>query len=225
MVLTLSIADRLAVADLETYLARARRLEDGSVRIIAQSNVVAVYSAIVYPRGLLDQSPTVLGLRTFELAEPADFDTVVPVRSLLERTSTAVEGSEPGDFPITVTLPHEVVTVTWAGISPPRGGWVRHDEVDSRVFEKVAVEGIEEVAASVPEGAGELIVQRVRSEVWGRPIVGVEHVPAGAAFAVFGLRFLGRDEPVTIYETGPWTRLTTQRGHVLMRRKPWTLRR
>ncbi len=225
MVTTLSIADTLAVADLETYLSLARRLEDGSVRVIAWEHLVAVYSAIVYPRGLLDQSPTVLGLRTFELAEVADCDTVVPVRSLLERASRAVARSEDGAGPIALTMPHEVTTVTWAGISPPRGGWVRLDEVDSGVLERVAVEGIDEVAASVPENAGDLIVQRVRSEVWERPIPGFEHVPGGAAFAAYGLRFLARDEPVAIYETGPWTRLTTHRGHVLIRRKAWTLRR
>ncbi len=99
------------------------------------------------------------------------------------------------------------------------------DEVDSRVLERVAADGIAEVAASIPENSGDLIVQRVRSDVWERSIDGIEHVPAGAAFAAYGLRFLSRDEPVALYETGPWTRLTTRRGHVLVRRKPWTLRR
>ena len=56
------------------------------------------------------------------------------------------------------------------------------------------------------------------------PIPGLEHVPAGAGFAALGLGFLGDDE-VRIFETGPWTRLTTQRGHVLVKRKAWTLAR
>ena len=67
-------------------------------------------------------------------------------------------------------------------------------------------------------------MRRVRSEVWGRPIAGLEHVPAGAAFAALSLGFLGDDE-VRIFETGPWTRLTTQRGHVLVKRKAWTAAR
>ena len=60
----------------------------------------------------------------------------------------------------------------------------------------------------MPEGVGEQIVRKVRSEVWSRPIEGLEHVPAGAAFAALSLGFLGDDE-VRLYETGPWTRLTT----------------
>ena len=81
-----------------------------------------------------------------------------------------------------------------------------------------------EVAAALPDGAGEQIVRRVRSEVWARPIAGLEHVPAGAGFAALGLGFLGEDE-VRVFESGPWTRLTTQRGHVLVKRKAWTLAR
>jgi hypothetical protein len=48
-------------------------------------------------------------------------------------------------------------------------------------------------------------------------------VPTGAAFGAFSLGFLG-DDAVRLYETGPWTRLTTRRGHVLVRQKPWTLK-
>ena len=66
-------------------------------------------------------------------------------------------------------------------------------------------------------------MQRVRSEVWGRGVDGLEYVPAGAAFAALSLGFLGDDE-VRLFETGPWTRLTIARGHVLVRRKPWTLK-
>jgi hypothetical protein len=59
----------------------------------------------------------------------------------------------------------------------------------------------------------------VRSEVWSRPVDGVESVPAGAAFAALSLGFLGEGEAVSLYETGAWTRLTTSRGHVLVKRR------
>jgi hypothetical protein len=72
-------------------------------------------------------------------------------------------------------------------------------------------------------------VRRVRTEVWGRPIEGLEYVPTGAGFAAVSLGFLGDvasgQEQVRIYETGPWTRLTTQRGHVLVKRRAWSLQR
>jgi hypothetical protein len=224
MVQQLTLADSLSLGDLHTYLQRAGRVEDGSVRLVAGSGILAVYTAILYPRGILDESPTVLGLRTFALFETEDFDVVVPMRSLVDRIVRA--RGELGDDesrPVTMTRPPEVNTVTRAGISPPRGGWRALGETDAATLESAARAGIEEVAAAIPEGTGEQLVQRVRSEVWGRGIDGLEYVPGGAAFGAYSLGFLG-DDPVRLFETGPWTRLTSRRGHVLVRQKPWTLK-
>lgn len=225
MVQQLTLADSLALGDLHTYLQRAGRVEDGSVRLIAGNGILAVYTAILYPRGILDESPTVLGLRTFELVDTEDFDIVVPMRSMVERIERA-KAQLPDDDEsrfVSMTRPPEVNTVTWAGISPPRGGWRALGEADAATLESAARAGIDEVAAAIPTGTGEQLVQRVRSEVWGRGIDGLEYVPTGAAFAAFSLGFLG-DDPVRLFETGPWTRLTTRRGHVLVRRKAWTLK-
>ena len=224
---TFSLVDSLAVSDLQTYLSRAARVEEGSVRLIGGSGVLAVYSAILYPRGLLDQTPTVLGLRTFAIQSGAGFDAVVPIRSLLDRLARIGEAVAAGttpDGPVEVRMPLEVSTVTWAGISPPRGGWRPVGETTFELLNETAKTGIAEVAEAVPTGTGEQLVQRVRAEVWGRPIDGLEYVPAGAAFAAESLGFLAADEPVTILETGPWTRLTTRRGHILVRRQAWSLR-
>lgn len=223
---TFHLADALALGDLVTYLGRAARVEDGSVRLIATSGVLAVYSAVLYPKGLLDESPTVLGLRTFALSRGEEFDAVVPIASLmtrLERLSAAYSGDEP----ITVTLPLRVNTVTWAAISPPRGGWNPAGGIFSTALDVVARAGIDEIAQAIPEGVGEQIVHKVRSEVWGRTIPNLEHVPAGASFAALSLGFLpvGVEETVTVFETGPWTRLTTKRGHVLVKRKAWSIAR
>ncbi|HEU0180868.1 MAG TPA: hypothetical protein VFR16_01670 [Agromyces mariniharenae] len=225
MVQQLTLADSLALGDLHTYLQRAGRVEDGSVRLIAGNGILAVYTAILYPRGILDESPTVLGLRTFELVDTEDFDIVVPMRSMVERIERA-KAQLPDDDEsrfVSMTRPPEVNTVTWAGISPPRGGWRALGEADAATLESAARAGIDEVAAAIPTGTGEQLVQRVRSEIWGRGIDGLEYVPTGAAFAAFSLGFLG-DDPVRLFETGPWTRLTTRRGHVLVRRKAWTLK-
>ncbi len=246
-----SLQDTLAAADLQTYLSRAARVEEGSVRLIAGSGVLAVYTAILYPRGLLDQTPTVLGLRTFLTAPDVAFDVVVPIRSLLDRLARVREAAESaaaaseqgaveeegrdGDdngavdgavesAPLEVRLPMEAPSVTWAGISPPRGGWRQVGETSYELLQSTAAAGIAEVADAVPTGTGEQLVQRVRAEVWGRPIEALEYVPAGAAFAAESLGFLAEGEPVTILETGPWTRLTTRRGHTLIRRQAWSLR-
>lgn len=222
-----SLADSLAVADLQTYLSRAARVEEGSVRLIAGSGVLAVYTAILYPRGLLDQTPTVLGLRTVATGDDVEFDAVVPIRSLLDRLARVREAAEAEDAvpgPVDVRLPLEVSTVTWAGISPPRGGWRPVGETTYDLMEATAKAGIAEIADALPTGTGEQLVQRVRAEVWGRPIEGLEYVPGGAAFAAESLGFLDPEETVSVLETGTWTRLTTHRGHTLVRRQAWSLR-
>ena len=221
---SLTLADTLALSDVQTFLSRAARVEEGSVRLISDAGVLAVYTAILYPAGLLDETPTVLGLRTYAVREKDPFDAVVPIRSLLQRIERSVLESEAGTGDPMVTVPMEVNTVTWAGISPPRGGWSQQQTVEPIVLQRAAEAGIAEVAEAVPTGTGAQLVQRVRSEVWSRPIEGLEHIPAGAAFAAYSLGFLGTDT-VSILETGAWSRLTTERGHVLIKRRAWSLAR
>lgn len=225
MSLTFSLVDSHSLSDLSLYLGRAQRVDDGSVRLIAAAGVLAVYVAVLQPSGLLDESPTVLGLRTFAVDDSDEFDAVVPVRSLLGRLAGLEENILDLDAAVTVTLPMQVNTVTWTAISPPRGGWKELEEADSAVLESTARSGIEEVATAIPTGTGEQIVRRVRSEVWGRPIQGLEYVPAGAAFAGLSLGFLGASASVRVFETGPWTRLTTAAGHILVKRRAWSLLR
>ena len=122
--------------------------------------------------------------------------------------------------PVLVPVPFETSTVSWAGISPPRSGWEPRGQADAAALETAARAGIAEVAAVIPAGTGEQIVQRVRSEIWGRPLEGVgglSGVPAGAAFAAFSLGFLGADEPVRLFQAGSWMRLSTSRGHILVK--------
>lgn len=220
---TFSLVDTLALDDLHTFLSRAARIEEGSVRLIAGSGVLAAYVAVLYPVGLRDESPTVLGLRTFALTGEAAFDAVVPLRSLIERLVRLQSADRDRSEPVTVGLPIEVNTATWAAISPPRGGWLHLEPTEPRMLEAVAKDGIDEIKGAVPGEVGEQVLRRVRSEVWSRPIPTLEHVPAGAAFAAMSLGFLATDGPISIHETGPWTRLTSPGGHTLVRRKSWTL--
>jgi hypothetical protein len=224
---SLTLVDALSVRDLKVYLSRAARVEEGSVRLIGGGGILAVYVAVIYPAGLLDEVPTVLGLRTFALTNTDTLDEVVPLRSLLERLNRLDDAVTDETQPVTVTMPIGVSTVTWAAISPPKGGWHPLVGTTSGLLDHVARSGIEEVAAAVPTGTGAQIVQRVRAEVWGREIIGLEDVPAGGAFAALSLGFLGDapNDEVRLFESGPWTRLTTPRGHVLIKRKAWRLAR
>ncbi len=160
---TFTLPDAASLGDLRTYLGRAARIEDGSVRLVADSGVLAVYTAILYPLGLLDELPTVLGLRTFSLVEPTTIDVVVPLASLQERLrilaaemdAEHADGADPTrPTPVEVELPHEVNTVTWAAISPPRGGWVPLPDVSPELLRRAARDGIAEVADAVPSNAG-----------------------------------------------------------------------
>lgn len=220
-----TLIDSLALEDLATYLGRAARVEDGSTRLIAGSGVLAAYTATFYPSGLHDDTPTVLGLRTFALADTVTFDVIVPLRSMLDRLARLTSTVADAAAPVPVTLPLEVNSVVWAAISPPRGGWVALPDIPGTLLDSVAESGILEVKEAVGIESGQSIVERVRREVWNRPISGFEHVPAGAAFTAHALGFIGQADNARVLETGPWTRLSTTRGHVLVRRKPWTLKR
>ncbi|MDQ0743312.1 hypothetical protein QFZ62_000620 [Clavibacter sp. B3I6] len=225
-----ALKDALALGDLQTFLGRSARVDDGAVRLIGAGGVLAVYTSVLQPAGLLDRAPTVLGLRTFAAETQAPVDSVVPIRALLDRLAR-LEGpatGSPGE-PVGVLVPPDTATAPWAGISPPRAGWERLADVEAAVLRAAARAGIDEVAAAVPTGIGEQIVTRVRGEVWGRPVEGAPDVLAGGAFAAYSLGFLGPDPapdavaddgeaPVAVFRTGPWTRLTTSRGHVLVRR-------
>jgi hypothetical protein len=213
-----SLADPLSLSDLRVFLGRSARVEDGAIRMIADAHALAVYTPVLYPRGLLDRSPTVLGLRIFALTDTDGFDRVVPIRALSDRLARLQW--EPGGAdgkPVPLPDGDDVTAGSWAGITAPRGGWERRDPADPAQLELVARAGIDEIAAAVPADVGEQIVNRVRSTVWGRPIAELGDIPAGAAFAAFALGFLGADDPVSILASGTWRRLTTRRGHVLVR--------
>ncbi len=224
MVTLFTLIDAASLGDLKVYLGRAARVENGSVRLIGSLGVLAAYTAALTPKGLLDRTPTVLGLRTFALGSPDAFDVVVPIRPLLDRLAqlSLVSNSESG--PIDVPLPPVETGVAWAGVSPPRGGWEPMGTLPSTLLEAVARTGIAEVAAAVPDGTGEQLVHRVRSEVWGRDLADDvlpelrPRIPAGAAFCAVSLGFVRRDdEDVRVFRAGQWLRLTLRRGHVLVR--------
>ena len=121
-------------------------------------------------------------------------------------------------------LPIEVNTATWAEISPPRGGWLAWAIATAAMFEGVAKAGIAEIMAdAAPRGSWSGCCTGCAPEVWSRPIPGLEHIPAGAAFAASTPRLPRRRRPGQGVRDRPWTRLTTQRGHVLIRRRAWTL--
>ena len=207
------LADRQTAADLQSFLNRAKRLDpDGLVRLRAFGEILAAYVAPIYSGNLMDSGPTVLGLRTCELAAPAEVDAIVPIGSVLERLARLLDDESTTEFKIQLI---ESGRAPWAGISPPRQGWLEIATINESRLTQIARDGIEAVAASLPESVGGPIAARIRGEIWGKGIDLDTKIPTGAAFAAAGLGFLTENEEVGVYAAEGWVRLSSEHGHVI----------
>lgn len=173
---TLPIADDGTLADLVTYLDRARRVDDGgAVRLVARDGVLAVYVSPVHGGG----GPTVLGLRVLPLAglPVADgpdvrlegLDVTVPLSAMADRFARR-PASGSGEVVELAVPPAQAVGVSWAGVLPPRAGWRPVGAVPGQVLLDAAGHGIAQVAAGAGQGAGRLAVARLRAQIWGRDL-------------------------------------------------------
>jgi len=199
------------LADLSGYLKRALRLDGaGAVRLRAFGSVLAVYVSPIYAGSLLGDGLTVIGLRTINLASENELDSLFLIEDLLAAAEKSIERDS-----LTVIPPKTASRVGWAGISPPRQGWVLSGEVEQEKISAWAKDGIAEVAEALPESIGSAIAARVRLQIWGKA-VGIEHnFPAGSAFAMAGLGFIQKGVPVKVYRSHGWIRLSTDFGHVI----------
>jgi len=197
------LPDRMDVADLTTFCARARRLDASAMRLQAAGQVLGVTVCTQEGHGLMGEG-TVLALRAFALAQEADLDVVVSIESVQDRlarlTSAATAGAQH------LAVPPVPVVEQWAAVAPPRGGWAPVATLDGSVVTQVAADGISEVAASRTSA--------VREVVWERPIPGSD-VRSAAALAVHALGFTSPE--ITVFRQGRWRRLSTPAGHVLTR--------
>ena len=221
----LRLVDTAALADLGTYAARARAIDvDGAMRLQATGRVLAAWVGVLQGAGILAEG-TVLGLRTFALAEPVEVDAVVPLGAVADRTAHHTADT---DLP----LPPTRALAAWAAVTPPRGPWEPAGTLPGDLLANVAREGVSEVADAVRErGAA---AGFVRDRVWARDVreAAGPHpdllvadgaptteatVRAGGAFAAYALGFLAPGQPVQVLRSNRWTRLTAPGGHVLMR--------
>lgn len=210
---TIRLTDTAAFADLGRYAGRARALDaEGAMRLQCTGGVLAAWVGVLPGAGILGEG-TVLGLRTFELAEPADIDVVVPLGAVTDRTARA--GTD-------LSVPPNRALAAWAAVTPPRSGWERVGELTGDDLARVGRDGIAEVSAAVQErgaAAGFL-----KERVWARPmtVAGADparagEVRAGGALAAYALGFLGPGAPVAVFRCNRWVRLSGPGGHVLMR--------
>jgi hypothetical protein len=206
----LQFTDPRDLADLRTFATRARSIEDGAIRLQASGAVLAAYVCVLRPRLLGESTPTILGLRTMALAQPAHTDVTVPLAAVLDRLARA------GEHDVELPLPPVTVTESWAGVGAPRTGWESAGALQDSALRLAAEAGISEIAGIIPDKPGALIVNNARAAVWGRPLPDAGGLPAGAAFAALTLGFL-TDGEQSLFRAGRWFRLSSPRGHVLVR--------
>ncbi|HEY9309443.1 MAG TPA: hypothetical protein VIP82_16695 [Microbacterium sp.] len=203
----LLLADPASAADALTFAARAARFTVEGVRLQASGGVLAMTAAPLAPRGFGDPTPTVLALRTLAADPELVCDLVVDASAL----------SASPDDARAVELPETALSPAWAGITPPRSGWDARPGIDASTLAAKAQGGIVRVADTVPTDAGEDVVRTVRAAVWGAPDDDLGGLPLGVAFAALSLGFISGGESARVFASGPWTRVSLTRGHVLVR--------
>lgn len=209
------LLDIETAADLQAFLVRAKRLDPaGLVRLRAYGDLLAAYVAPIFAGGIMDSGPTVLGLRTSQLAAPAEVEGLASIQAILDRLARVIDNGIWNKKDSMIALPPNE-RAAWAGILPPRSGWVSTGFISESDLTEIAKAGIAEVADTLPEAVGGPIAARIRGEIWGRAIEQSVHVPTGAAFVAAGLGFLTENESVEIFETENWVRLSSMHGHVL----------
>jgi hypothetical protein len=203
----LRFADSRTTTDFMTFAGRARTLLETGVRVKAEAGLATLTVAPLAPRGLFDHTPTVLVMRIARVDPELVCDIVVDAQDL--RVSE--------DDASSVILPETGLAPSWAGISPPRTGWHEDGAIGASVLAARAQWGIASVAENLPKDAGEDAVRATRAATWGVPDAELDDLPLGVAFAAFVMGLIAGDESVVVRRAGPWSRLTLNRGHVIVR--------
>lgn len=213
-------ADTESLSDFRLFLERSMPVTDSVVRLTLSEDVLRITVCTFAPFGLLDEAPTVLGMRIMHATDSEPFDALVSTRGMLDRIAHLSYGE------LELGIPPMRESAAWVGIDPPKGGWEKIGELDVALLSKDALAGIEEVAEALPHSPGDLVVRDVRSRVWNAPIeMGSEPdkqkvaVPRSVAFTGHMLGFLSAGESAQLFESGNWLRLSTALGHVLVGRR------
>lgn len=184
--------------------------------MVTRGSTLAVFGCTQAPAGLLDRTPVVLIMRAFELSDAPEIavDQVVQARALLDRLARK-PWPPAAAARLDLDVPDVTVSTAWAGVLPPQTGWEPVGVMDAESLTQVAEDGISRVEAALPESPGEPVVRAVRASVWGIELM--PGVPAAAAFAAETLGFLRGEAHVRVAKSRSWVRLSTTRGHVLVR--------
>lgn len=206
----IDFGDPRGLADLGTYLGRASRANpEGAVRLQVLGHLLVTTVAVIEGTGLMGEG-TVLGMRVVTVAPSDDIDATVSFASVNDRLAREGNGA-------VLSVPPTTVRAPWSGLTPPRDGWEPVGQLDGDVIDSIARQGISQVAEGTPENAGGHAVDSLRRRTWGAMSDTVPPIAAGLAFGAHVLGFTSAGESASIAAHGRWTRLSTSRGHVLVR--------
>lgn len=209
---TLTFSDLESLQDFATFVARAKHVEsEGVIRLQADGEVLAAWARVLPGQGLVNQGLT-LGLRVMPLAGAHAAARTVSLASLADRFARR---SSTGSLSATLELPPQEAPAAWSALTPPRSGWEPVEQIECSLLKEVATQGIAAVAHGTPAAAGAAAVSALRQRVWGVQMTGSKS-PAAAAFAAYSLGFL-TPGAASVHRSGPWLRVSTERGHVLTR--------
>ncbi|WP_460801820.1 hypothetical protein [Microbacterium sp. GXF6406] len=200
----LLLADPDTARDVLTFVGRARKASDEGIRLQASGGVLALTAPALAPQGLFDQTPTILAMRIVRADPELVCDLVIDELMADEDERMLV-------------LPESGLSPSWAGISPPRGGWEPAGDLEASTVAQRAQWGISAVARGAGAGSGEEAVRSLRASIWGEPDEDFLGLPRGVAFAAHAFGFISGEEQVRVTTAGRWHRLAFSRGHVLAR--------
>lgn len=216
----LHLADDGEAADLAAFLGRLIHYDRAAaVRLKGAGTALAVFGR--------PPSFEVLAIRAVRLAKPYEsgldvtLDSTVSAGELLE----AIDESA-----ATTVVPTAVTGPPWAGVLPPRGGWRAEpglptpDAVRATVAAAVA-EFRSRTQELAPDRRTRAELDKIGREIWSRPI-GDTGLPVRAAHAAQALGFLRParvaerpgEEPLNLFSSGAWLRLSTPYGSTAVRR-------
>jgi hypothetical protein len=207
----IDLGDPRAVTDLATFVGRAKQANpEGAVRLQLVGPLLVTTVAVIEGSGLLGEG-TVLGLRAVRVGSEGVLDSTVALAAVSDRLARADASTR------VLTVPPAQVRVPWAALAAPRSGWEPVGSLACEDVDSIARHGISQVAEGTPDGAGGQAVAALRRRVWSAMSDSVPPIAAGLAFGAHVLGFTAPGESAAVAAHGRWTRLSTSRGHVLVR--------
>ncbi|MFD9000388.1 hypothetical protein ACFV0T_05285 [Streptomyces sp. NPDC059582] len=212
----LHLADEGEAADLAAFLSRLLHYDrSAAVRLQAAGTALAVFGR--------PPSFEVLVIRAVRLAKPYEngldvtLDVTVSAGELLESVDEKAA---------TAAVPGAVTGPPWAGVLPPRGGWLAETGLPApdalRGLVAAAVAEFRSRTAELPDDRRTRAeLDRTGREIWSRT-VGNTRLPVRVVHAAQSLGFLRAaqesGEPESrLYSSGAWLRLRTPYGSVAVR--------